>query len=160
MIPTSGETAPNVWYRIHLRVTDSLGRTHTTMRDVFPHLARLGIQTNPPGMIVRLDAQPVRAPYVFDSVVGMVRTLEAPNQELGGIEYAFAGWSDGGGQLHAIATPATPTAYVAQFQPVHADPPPAPSARLSAWRPISGSSSMARRSRSTSSASNNDLTMT
>ena len=33
-IPTTGETATNVWYRIYLTVRDSGGLTHTTLRDV------------------------------------------------------------------------------------------------------------------------------
>ena len=36
VIPTTGETAANVWYRIFLTVSDSSGRTHTVQRDVFP----------------------------------------------------------------------------------------------------------------------------
>ena len=35
-IPTTGETAANVWYRIYLTVRDSGGLTHTTQRDVLP----------------------------------------------------------------------------------------------------------------------------
>ena len=35
VIPAAGETAANVWYRIHLTVSDSGGRTHSVFRDVF-----------------------------------------------------------------------------------------------------------------------------
>ena len=35
VIPTTGETSANVWYRVFLTVTDSGGRTHTVQRDIF-----------------------------------------------------------------------------------------------------------------------------
>ena len=34
VIPTTGHTAANVWYRIYLTVRDAGGLTHTTQRDV------------------------------------------------------------------------------------------------------------------------------
>ena len=37
-IPTTGETAANVWYRIHLTVRDAGGLTHSTFSDVVPRI--------------------------------------------------------------------------------------------------------------------------
>ena len=47
VIPTTGETAANVWYRLFLTVTDSGGRTHTVQRDIVPRVVRLTLATSP-----------------------------------------------------------------------------------------------------------------
>ena len=116
-IPTTGETAANVWYRIYLTVRDSGGLTQTTQRDVLPRKSRLTLATNPAGLQLRLDAQPVTTPLAFDSVVGIVRALEAPaTQVLGSTTYEFVSWSDGGARAHNISTPAANTTYTATYR--------------------------------------------
>ena len=115
-IPTEGETASNVWYRIHLTVTDSGGRTHTVTRDVHPRTAQLTLTTNPAGLQLTLDGQPVTAPHTFTSVVGITRAIGATSgQTLNGQTYNFQSWSDGGAATHSISTPATATTYTASF---------------------------------------------
>ncbi len=116
VVPTTGETSANVWYRIHLTVTDAVGLTHSVQRDVFPRTVRLTLATSPSGLQLRLDGQPVAAPTSFDSVVGMVRTIEAPAQSASGTTYAFAGWSDAGAPGRAIVTPFGNATYAATFQ--------------------------------------------
>ena len=116
-IPTTGETSANVWYRICLTVRDSAGLTHTTQRDIFPRKVVLTLATNPAGLQVKLDGQPVATPLSFDAVVGMVRTIEATTpQSSGPTTYTFASWSDGGAASHSISTPATNTTYTAAYQ--------------------------------------------
>ena len=118
VIPTTGETAANVWYRIHLTVRDSAGLTHTTFRDVLPRTAQVTVATNPAGLQVRIDGQPVTAPTTFTGVVGIQRTLTAVTpQTSGGTTYAFQSWSDGGAAQHTISTPASNTTYTATFAP-------------------------------------------
>jgi len=116
-VPTTDETSANVWYRIHLTVRDSGGRTHHVQRDVFPRKSRITIDTNPSGLQVKLDGQPLTTPASFDAVVGIVRTLEAVSPQVAaGSSWDFASWSDGGAARHSISTPATDTTYVARFQ--------------------------------------------
>ena len=113
----TGHTETNVWYRIFLTVRDSAGATQTTFRDVLPRKANLTIATNPAGLQLRLDAQPVSTPRTFESVVGVVRGLEAPaTQVSGGTSYQFVSWSDGGAASHNITTPATNTTYTATYR--------------------------------------------
>jgi glucose/arabinose dehydrogenase len=115
-VPTTGETAANVWYRIVLTVRDSGGLTHTIFRDVLPRKVRLTLAASPTGLQVQLDGQPVTTPFSFDAVVGMVRTIEAPTpQDAGGTTYSFTSWSDGGAAGHAISTPAINTTYSATY---------------------------------------------
>jgi glucose/arabinose dehydrogenase len=116
-IPTTGETSANVWYRIYLTVRDSAGATHTVQRDILPRKARLTLATNPAGLQLKLDGQPVATPFAFDGVVGIVRTIEATTpQTSGGTSYAFGSWSDGGARSHTISTPAAATTYTAAYQ--------------------------------------------
>jgi glucose/arabinose dehydrogenase len=124
-IPTRGETSPNVWYRVYLTVRDSGGLTHTTQRDVLPRTVRMTVATNPAGLQLTLDGQPVATPFSFDSVVGVVRNIEAPTPQVsGGVTYEFGSWSDGGAARHDVSTPASASSYMATFRastggPVH-----------------------------------------
>ena len=115
-IPTTGETAANVWYRVYLTVVDSGGLTHTTFRDVLPRVVRLTLATSPAALQLRLDGQPVATPLSFDSVVGIVRNLEATSpQTSGSTTYQFLSWSDGGARVHNISTPTVNTTYTASY---------------------------------------------
>jgi glucose/arabinose dehydrogenase len=127
-IPTNNETAADVFYRIHLTVTDSAGLTHSTFRDVTPVTADVTLATNVAGLQLTLDGAAFTAPATFTGVAGITRSIAAPpTQAVGGVTYAFASWSDGGAATHALSTPdanATLTAvYQAQANP---DPGPGP----------------------------------
>ncbi|HEV2800145.1 MAG TPA: PQQ-dependent sugar dehydrogenase [Pyrinomonadaceae bacterium] len=114
-IPTTGETAANVFYRIYLTVRDSGGLTHTVSRDVTPRTATLTLRTSPAGLQVTLDGQPKTDGYAELNVVGIQRTLGAPSQTLNGVTYNFVSWSDGGAATHNINVPAANTTYTAVF---------------------------------------------
>jgi glucose/arabinose dehydrogenase len=122
-IPNSGETSANVWYRVYLRVTDSAGLAATTFVDVRPNTVVLTLATNPSGLRMTLDGQPVATPMNVTSVVGIVRTLGVVSpQAAGGTRYQFGSWSDGGVASHTIATPAANRTYIATFTAVLSTP--------------------------------------
>jgi Glucose / Sorbosone dehydrogenase/Immunoglobulin I-set domain len=122
-IPNSGETAANVWYRVYLTVTDLGGLAATTFVDVRPNTVVLTLATNPSGLRVTLDGQPVATPMNVTSVVGIVRTLGVVSPlAAGGTTYQFRSWSDGGAASHTIATPATNRTYTATFTAVLSTP--------------------------------------
>lgn len=125
VVPTTGETSANVWYRIHLTVQDAAGLTHAVFRDIQPRRVRITLATQPSGLQVRLDGQPVPTPHAFDSVVGIVRTIEAFTHTSGGASYTFVSWSDGGAATHDIATPQANTTYTATYR-AGSSPPLAP----------------------------------
>ena len=84
---------------------------------MLPRKVNLTIATNPAGLQLRLDAQPTATPLTFESVVGIVRGLEAPaTQVSGGTTYEFVSWSDGGAANHNISTPASNTTYTATYR--------------------------------------------
>ena len=118
VIPTTGETAANVFYRISLTVSDSGGLTHTVFRDVTPRTSTVTLQTSPAGLQVTLDGQPKTDGYSELNVVGIQRTLGVITpQVIGGVTYNFVSWSDGGAATHNINVPASAAtaAYTAVF---------------------------------------------
>ena len=117
-IPFVGESSPEVFYRIHLTVTDPNGLARTATRDLLPDTALITLQTDPPGLQVALDGGPFTTPKTFTGVAGIMRALSAKPQVVGGTTYEFGGWSDGGAATHTIATPGADTTYTAVFRPV------------------------------------------
>jgi hypothetical protein len=111
---SAAATDPGQFYRIVLTVTDSKGIASTITRDVFPDTALLTVASQPGGVPLTLDGQPVTGSVT--SVIGVARTLAAPLMTtLGDFPYRFVGWSDGGLATHSIATPLFATSYVASY---------------------------------------------
>lgn len=110
-----GETSANVWIRIHLRATDRAGRSTEVTRDVHPRKAQFTLASQPEGLQLTLDGQPVAAPQAVTGVVGMERDIGAADQVFNGRRYRFSNWSDGGQASHTIVTPGTKTTFTAVF---------------------------------------------
>ncbi|WP_287129606.1 sorbosone dehydrogenase family protein [Candidatus Cyanaurora vandensis] len=117
-VPTSTPyTLADVFYRVILKVTDTAGLTTTVTRDILPRTSTLRLQTLPPGLTLELDGQPQSSGQQFEGVVGITRTLGAPQlQPQSGQLYQFVSWSDGGARVHDISTPATDTTYTAVYR--------------------------------------------
>ena len=120
MVPAEGETSPNVWYRIILTATDANGLTGKDSVDVRPLTSIITLSTDPEGLELTLDGQPVVTPFVFTSVEGLLRAIGAPTPQQGELVFCtFYSWSDGETQSErTIATPAEDFNYVARFQSV------------------------------------------
>ena len=117
MVPTSGHTSANVFYRIILTVRDSGGLTNTSFVDIRPRTATITLASNPSGLQLNLDGQPVTTPYSVVGVQGITRQLEAPSpQAVAGRNWSFTSWSDGGAAMHDITTPTTNTTFTATYQ--------------------------------------------
>ncbi len=111
---------PDHEYPAHLEVrltaTDSTGVATTTSRRIDPRVSALTIETSPPGLTASVTNQTGVGPFAALGIVGSQLTLSTPaTQSLGGTTYTFSGWSDGGGRVHDISVPATPTTYRATF---------------------------------------------
>ncbi|HYN21306.1 MAG TPA: PQQ-dependent sugar dehydrogenase [Thermoanaerobaculia bacterium] len=118
-IPTLGETAPVIWYRIHLTAKDSDGLVAETFVDVLPRHSTFRVETDPAGLKVTLDGNPKTAPFSEVGVVGITRTLGALSpQTLGPDLYEFLSWSDGGAAAHTVSTPEVDTTWTAIFRKV------------------------------------------
>jgi glucose/arabinose dehydrogenase len=120
VIPTTGEVAANVFYRIYLTATDSGGASTTVFRDIVPEtstftLAVSGVAAGGAPTLL-LDGQPIAAATSTLGVVGVQRTIEAPSSfDFNGQTYNFVSWSDGGTRAHDIATPEDDTIYTAVY---------------------------------------------
>ena len=115
-IPNRGVTSANAWYRVSLTVKDASGLSTTTYRDVQPVKASVTLAANTPGLQLKLDGVAVTSPYTFTGVAGMLRSIEAVSpQTVGGSNYAFGSWSDGGAQAHEIATPGSAATFTATY---------------------------------------------
>jgi glucose/arabinose dehydrogenase len=116
-IPRVGETSANVWYRIHLTVTDSQGVTATTFRDVFPRKVTITVNA-PAGTEIDLDGQPMTAPFSFEGVVGIARQLSASPQALiDELSYTFQRWNGSRRGMLEFVTPGKDKTYTATYVP-------------------------------------------
>jgi glucose/arabinose dehydrogenase len=133
-IPNTGETSANVYYRIELTVTDSNGQTSVATRDIHPRTANITLATNPSGLQLTLDGQPVTTPYTFTGVVGFLRSIGVTTPyTFTGVTYDFTSWSDNGAATHNITTPSANTTYTATLTARGTSPsPPAPPTGLTA----------------------------
>ncbi len=106
----------DVAYLIRLSVTNAAGLTTNKSLLVLPNKVTLTLQSDPPGLALTRDGQNVSGPHRFGSVVGFERVIgAAPRQEVGTINYVFAGWDDFGAATHTIVTPTTNTTYLASY---------------------------------------------
>ena len=79
IIPTTGEISTNVWYRVWLSAFDPDGLSGTDYVDVFPELGTIDIQSDPSGLLLNVDGKRVRTPFTTDGVLGVLRTIQAPD---------------------------------------------------------------------------------
>ena len=116
-IPTDNETATDVFYRIHLRVRDSVGNVTETTRDLLPRTSTAKLATLPSGWPLTLDGQPVTTPLTFPGVVGVQRVLGAPPQTVNGRNWVMDSWEGGSTATERAVPMATGTVtYTALYR--------------------------------------------
>lgn len=115
-VPDRGETSSNVWYRLILTVTDAGGLTAKDSVDVHPATSKLTFATEPTGLQLLIDGQPVTTPVTITGVEGLLRDIDAPmEQELNGELFGFAFWTTGLDRAQVITTPEDDATYTAVF---------------------------------------------
>ena len=118
LVPTRGETSPNIFYRFTFTATDSAGNVSQSTRDVLPQKAELTLATVPAGLQLGLDGALLATPRVITGVVGIERRFTVTDQNFNGRRYRFNDWSDGGDPARTVSTPAVPTTYTARFEDI------------------------------------------
>jgi hypothetical protein len=76
------------------------------------------VNTSPAGLPIVVDGTTYTAPQTFGWVVGSSHTIaisSATQPGATGVQYAWANWSDLGGQSHTIVGPASAATYTANF---------------------------------------------
>lgn len=116
-VPRNTETDPAIFFRIHLRVRDSLGVVTEVTRDVVPRTSTLSLRTLPAGRSLVLDGSPVATPHDLSAVVGVNRTLAAPPATVSGSTMVLDSWSTGQTAAEiAFSAPARDTTYRAFYR--------------------------------------------
>ena len=75
------------------------------------------ISSNPLGLTVEVDGQPVVTPRAFSWAAGTLHTISVPETQAGpsGLQYGFGKWSDGAPRAHSVQASADVTVYTAHF---------------------------------------------
>jgi len=117
-IPNDNSNTPSTFYRITLKVTDSLGLTTTVTRDIHPNLTSWTVASNVAGSLVSVDGTLRTTPYTTTDVVGVKHVLMAlPTQNLGGTRYRFNVWADGSDLDDSFTSGASPATYTQILDP-------------------------------------------
>ena len=123
--PTSGhDFTGNTSYEIVLTATNSAGLSSSTSVTIFPRKVNVTYTSSPPGLSIVVDSLSQTTPYTFDSLIGFQHTLDAPSpQSLGGSNYTFSSWSDGGARTHVVTVPGADQTLTANFAASSGPPP-------------------------------------
>ncbi len=115
-VPREAGTSTDVFYRVTLTVTDSVGGATTVSRDVSPRTATVTVNTTPPGLAFRLDGQTHSGPFSFEGVVGSRVALAADaSQVVDGVNYSFKKWTKGKKPAFEFVVPAKARTLTAGF---------------------------------------------
>jgi glucose/arabinose dehydrogenase len=112
--------APDHEYPSYLELTltarDSAGVAASTTVRLDPQTVVLSFQTAPTGLALAVNQTSSTAPFTRTVIVGSSNSVTGTSpQTLGGVQYAFASWSDGLAQSHTIVAPATNSTYIANY---------------------------------------------
>jgi len=104
------------YLELRLTATDSGGLTDTKSVRLDPETVALTFQSEPAGLQLTVGSSSETTPFSRTVIAGSKNSVSALSpQTLGGINYAFASWSDGGAQSHDIVAPDTAATYTATY---------------------------------------------
>lgn len=115
-IPDTGETSDNVFYRIHLKVKDKAGLSHTASVDILPRKTRLALTSNPPGLTIDVDGRQFITPDTLLSVAGMKRNIRAISLQRHDGKWMVVAHQ--GGEFHGFTTPLQDAEIHTRFVPM------------------------------------------
>jgi len=137
-------TAPDHDYPSHLElilnVLDTNGLNDTESVLLFPQTVNLTFQSVPPGLQLAVGTGSSTTPFSRTVMVNSINSVSAPpSQFLGGTNFTFASWSDGGAATHNITAPANPATYTATYTAPPPPPPPPTNGLVGAYALSEGS---------------------
>lgn len=129
VFPADGEVsflAPDHDFPSHIEVlftaTDSEGLSATRTIQLDPSTVSLQVESDPPGIALGAGLVNQPAPFGLTAIEDAHEVLSAPaTATLGGLEYAWRGWSDGGARVHTVVA-GEPAIYTATYAPVSSPP--------------------------------------
>jgi hypothetical protein len=103
--------------QLTLTATDTRGLSASESLELEPRPVSLRLASDPPGVTLTAGLLTQLAPFGMTAIEGSNITLVAPQTAmLGGVPYAWRGWSDGGARVHAVAADAS-NEYTATYAP-------------------------------------------
>ena len=116
-VPSTGhDFSGNVAFDITLEVSDAEGLTSKASVEIMPEKHNLVFNTLPVSISTNLDGIPRPPPFLHDTLVGFVHSIEVPDVICAADKrYAFQSWSDGGSVEHDIVVPDGDTLILATF---------------------------------------------
>jgi uncharacterized repeat protein (TIGR01451 family) len=127
--------APDHEYPSHLELrltaTDAGGLTDTKTLRLDPRTVMLSFDSVPSGLQLTVGGSSSTTPFARTVIEGSNNTISAPSQTLGGTDYAWVSWSDGGAESHNVIASAAAT-YTATYRAVT----PPPSANLALTKSV------------------------
>jgi glucose/arabinose dehydrogenase len=132
--------APDHDYPSHIEIsltaTDERGLSATKAISIYPRAVDLKIDSDPGGIGLTAGQLSGSLPIEFRAIEGAHVGLSAPlTANVGGREYGWQSWSDGGARAHTIVAGASAT-YTANYAPLlSGSSPPSPPLRLRRSRP-------------------------
>jgi glucose/arabinose dehydrogenase/chitodextrinase len=115
-------TAPDHEYPSHLElkltVTDAGGLSDTETLQLDPRTVDLSFDSAPSGLQLTVGSTSSTTPFTRTVIEGSSNSITAPTpQSLGGTNYGWVSWSDGGARSHNVVAN-TPGSYTATYQQV------------------------------------------
>ena len=106
------------YLEIRLTATDSGGLTDTKSVRLDPKTVELTFGSDPAGLQLTVGSSSGTTPFSRTVIAGSKNSVSAPSpQTLGGTNYEFVSWSDGGAQSHDIVAPEAANTYTAIYRP-------------------------------------------
>lgn len=105
-----------------LGATDARGLSNETAVKLSPRPVSMQIRSEPPGIQIGVGETTVTTPAEYKAIEGSRTTVAAPNEAvMGGVRYAFEGWSDGATRVHEVSSTESGT-YTATYKEVSSPP--------------------------------------
>jgi glucose/arabinose dehydrogenase len=103
---------------LHLAVEWN-GRTVTSTRRIDYRTTNVTVASEPAGIPVSAGSTTQATPFTLPLATNGRVTLTAPaTATVGGVDYVFSSWSDGGARAHQITVPDDPGTFTAHYVPV------------------------------------------
>jgi len=114
--PEDFDASLTSYLAIRLTATDSKGLSTTTEVIVQPKVVEIDFDTVPSGMEIVVNGDEFITPTTITTWENHKFDIEAPVQEMNGVNYRLESWSDGGDERHTIIVPATkPKTFIGKF---------------------------------------------
>ena len=98
------------YLELKLTATDARGLVSSTSVRLDPQTTTLTLQSDPSGLTAAAGSTSGPTPFTITVISGATVTVSAPSpQTMGGTDYQFSSWSDGGAQTHDVAVSSATT---------------------------------------------------